>query len=66
MRIIASASSGRKEKKIMFGKLIKALAGNKALVRKGAAAAQRGKPGVAAKIFAQAGHNAKKQKRGGK
>lgn len=50
----------------MFGKLIKALAGNKALVRKGGAAAQRGKPGVAAKIFAQAGHNAKKQKRGGK
>lgn len=50
----------------MFGKLIKALAGSKALVKKGAAAVQRGDKGVKAKIFAQAGRNAKKQGRGGK
>jgi endonuclease YncB( thermonuclease family) len=50
----------------MFEKLIKALAGNKELVKKGAAAAQRGDKGVKAKIFAQAGRDAKKQRRGSK
>lgn len=50
----------------MFGKLIKALAGNKKLVKKGAAAARRGEKGVKAKIFAQAGRDAKKQRDGSK
>jgi hypothetical protein len=47
----------------MFGKIVKVLAGSKTLVKKGAAAAQRGDKGVKAKIFAQAGRDAQMKRR---
>jgi hypothetical protein len=46
----------------MFGFLIKTLAKNDKAVKHGAGKAQKGEKGVAVKVFAQAGRDAKKKK----